>query len=303
MSVSIEQLQAFCTSATVGSFSQAGKVLNKAQSVISNHVSNLEADLGVVLFDRSRRNPVLTEEGKRLLSEAQIILEQRENLMNMAQSLEKKIESKLVIAIDEIFPENMIGEIFAEFSQVFPHVEIELLFPLMDDVAYLVKAGKVDIGISWQQSLVSAEIGFRAIGQVPIQLVCGLEHPLTLLDRVTLDDLKRHRQILIAARHDDTVKQNLRIASEVWSVESHWVTLQLLQKNIGWAFISQYIIEHSMLADYLARPKSNFMGMDMQITIDVLWDKRKYQGVAAKWLLQRLGQLDWSEMNTQSNMV
>ena len=69
MQVSIEQLEAFAAAAEQGSFSAAGRSLGKAQSAISTQVANLEIDLGVELFDRSGRSPVLTEAGARLLPE------------------------------------------------------------------------------------------------------------------------------------------------------------------------------------------------------------------------------------------
>ena len=70
MGVSFEQLEAFVAAAEQGSFSAAGRSLRKAQSAVSTQVANLEADLGVTLFSRVGRNPVLTAAGDRLLREA-----------------------------------------------------------------------------------------------------------------------------------------------------------------------------------------------------------------------------------------
>ena len=55
-----EVLQAFVQAATQGSFSAAARRIGRAQSAVSTAVGLLEADLGVELFDRSRRNAVLT---------------------------------------------------------------------------------------------------------------------------------------------------------------------------------------------------------------------------------------------------
>ncbi len=73
MRYSPEALMAFVETVSCGSFSAARR-LRKSQSTISTAIAHLEADLGFSLFDRSSRQPVLTEEGKRVLSYVQAIL-------------------------------------------------------------------------------------------------------------------------------------------------------------------------------------------------------------------------------------
>ena len=70
MNWTIEQLRAFVAAAEKGSFSAAARSLGRAQSVVSTHIAMLEDILGVELFDRSFRSPVLTEAGRDLLPEA-----------------------------------------------------------------------------------------------------------------------------------------------------------------------------------------------------------------------------------------
>ncbi|MEG2114396.1 MAG: LysR family transcriptional regulator, partial [Hafnia sp.] len=65
MRYSPEALNAFVETVSAGSFSAAARRLHKSQSTISTAIANLEDDLGVILFDRSARQPVLTEQGQR----------------------------------------------------------------------------------------------------------------------------------------------------------------------------------------------------------------------------------------------
>ena len=92
MSLSMDQLESFVAAAEQGSFSGAARLLKKAQSAVSTHVANLETDLGIALFDRTGRNPVLTEAGARLLPEAKLILDRREHLIGVASSFEAHVE-------------------------------------------------------------------------------------------------------------------------------------------------------------------------------------------------------------------
>src|SRR5437773_11773562 len=61
--ITLDQLRTFIAAVDEGSVSAAGRKLRGAQSVVSQTLANLEAQLGVKLFDRSARYPRLTEEG------------------------------------------------------------------------------------------------------------------------------------------------------------------------------------------------------------------------------------------------
>lgn len=288
MTVSIEQLQAFAAAADHGSFSAAARALGKAQSAISTQVANLETDLCMTLFSRDGRQPVLTPAGERLLRESRVVLDRREHLISVARSFEAGIEQRLVLAIDELFPEAELAAILARFAERFANVEVELLFPLMEDVSQLVLSGQADIGVMWRQEWLPPEIGFHTIGWAPIHVVCNHTHPLAQTDEVAWEDLKRHRQLLITTRHDSTEKQRLRIASEVWWVESHWVILRLVKAGVGWALVSRDIIEHSPVSDALVTPTLQFGQDDWPVAVEMIWHKHRPCGPAAAWLREAL---------------
>src|ERR1700758_5218971 len=58
---------------THSSFSAAGRRLGRAQSVVSQTLAHMEGQLGIRLFDRSKRIPVLTEAGRALLPDARAV--------------------------------------------------------------------------------------------------------------------------------------------------------------------------------------------------------------------------------------
>src|SRR5258707_13596396 len=72
--VSLDQLRTFIAAVDQGSFSAASRKLLRAQSVVSDTISNLEEQIGVQLFDRSGRYPKLTPAGSGLLVDARSII-------------------------------------------------------------------------------------------------------------------------------------------------------------------------------------------------------------------------------------
>lgn len=286
MTVSLEQLDAFVTAAEHGSFSAAARHLRKAQSAVSLLVSSLEDDLGIKLFSRATRNPTLTEAGRRLLPEARLILDRREHLIGVARDFEEHVETRLAVAIDELYPEPAVGALFAAFAAQFPHVELELLFPPTKNVAGLVLEGKADLGVMWRQEDLPPTLGFHTIGWIPLILVCGRNHPLAGAP-VTWEELKRHRQIMVTKRSDGMETHRLRVAAEVWWVESHWVILQILQRGVGWALIPAHILTNSPLVSELATPSLQFDEGAHPVALELIWNKQRPAGPATRWLREQ----------------
>ncbi|MBV1835726.1 LysR family transcriptional regulator [Acetobacter estunensis] len=289
MEVSFDQLQAFVAAVEAGSFSAAGRQLGRAQSAISTQIGNLEADLGLTLFSRDGREAVLTAEGQRLLEEARVVLERRDHMIGVARSLEEGVENRLVVAIDELYPERAMAHVFAEFAARFPHVELEILLPLMEDVGTLVQSGAADIGVMYQQDVPPTSLAFHSIGHVLLRLVCGRDHPLA--DKpVAWEDLKRYRQILVATRDRTRERKQLRVASDVWWVESNWVILELVGAGVGWAFVCDHVLASSTVSPRIVTPELLFDPSPRQAPLAVVWSKTRPHGPAARWLRQRLGE-------------
>ncbi|MGO4998036.1 LysR family transcriptional regulator [Oceanisphaera sp. W20_SRM_FM3] len=283
MSFSLEQLQAFVATVDTGSFSAAARRLGKAQSVISTAVSNLEIDLGNSLFLRSGRYPRLTPAGERLLAEARIILERCEYFRGVAKSLGEGVESRLVLAVDELYPSERLGALMDEFSRCFPSVELELLFPLMEDVSRLVLEDRADLGIMWRQEILPSALNFHALGWVPLKVVCAPDHALAG-QRVGWEELKRYRQLMVATRNDSEEKVRLRVAADVWWVESQWVIVELVQRNLGWAFVPEHVVASALDNGYLVSPTLAFDDQDWPVALELIWHKQRPLGKAAAWL-------------------
>src|SRR5260221_5932960 len=102
--VSLDQLRTFIAAADAGSFSAGGRRLRRAQSVVSQTLANLEAQLGVKLFNRSSRSPVLTRQGVALLAEARAVVSRMYVFKARAKGLSDGLEPELSVVVDVMFP-------------------------------------------------------------------------------------------------------------------------------------------------------------------------------------------------------
>src|ERR1700735_4108889 len=124
--VSLDQLRAFIAAVDEGSFSAGARKLHRAQSAVSELVSNLEAQIGVVLFDRSERYPKLTSAGVQLIADARSVVTDVDLLKARAKGISGGLESELSAVVDVLFPIEAIAESAREFRDRFPHTPLRL---------------------------------------------------------------------------------------------------------------------------------------------------------------------------------
>src|ERR1700730_9389379 len=118
--VSLDHLRTFIAAADEGSFSAAGRRLRRAQSAISQTLANLEEELAVKLFDRTRRYPVLTVQGRALLADARAVVGEVDLLKARAKSLAGGLEPELSVAVEVMFPLAPLTAAVAAFQGEFP---------------------------------------------------------------------------------------------------------------------------------------------------------------------------------------
>ncbi len=92
--LTLDQMRIFVAIAEAGSFRAAASRLSRVQSAVSHAVANLEAELGVSLFDRSGHRPVLTPAGRSLLSDARAILLKTDTMRARARGLGEGVRTR-----------------------------------------------------------------------------------------------------------------------------------------------------------------------------------------------------------------
>jgi len=118
--VSLDQLRTFIAAADEGSFSAGGRRLRRAQSVVSQTLANLETQLGVKLFDRSSRSPVLTKQGVCFLRKRRAVVNRMDAFKARAKGLSDGLEPELSVVVDVMFPLDRLTSAVAAFSGGIP---------------------------------------------------------------------------------------------------------------------------------------------------------------------------------------
>ncbi|MGG5825806.1 LysR family transcriptional regulator [Aeromonas salmonicida] len=287
MNPSLEQLKALLAAAETGSFSAAARKLGKAQSVVSTAIANLEIDLGLELFDRSARYPVLTEAGTRIHQEATILLAQSERLQAIAGELAAGVESRLTLAIDDDSHLPWLGSLLEEFATRYPGVELELLFPLMEDVTELLKSGRAQLGISYQKERPERELASCSLGSVKMPLVVSPDHPLARKTLLRESDLQGARQLMVTGRREGTERHRFRLSAQVWWVEGDLGILELVKLGLGWASVPDFLLHRPLARGEVVVLNPDFIAL-AELALELQWYRARPLGQAGRWLKEAL---------------
>ncbi len=121
-----KQLESFISIAKHKSFSKAAKELFLTQPTITNHIQNLEKELGTILINRSNRTISLTKAGDILYDFALDMINTKKNTLFTLGEYKGKIEGLIEIASSTIPEEYVVPELIKSFSKKFPHVKYAL---------------------------------------------------------------------------------------------------------------------------------------------------------------------------------
>src|ERR1700737_134834 len=145
--ITLDQFRTFIAAVDEGSFSAAGRKLGRAQSVVSQTLANLEAQLGVKLFDRSARYPRLTEEGRSLLAGARSVADNVDEFKARARALREGLGPKLSVVMDVMYPMEALTRAAVHSRKTYPHTPLRLYVEALGGVIKPVVDRKCSIGV------------------------------------------------------------------------------------------------------------------------------------------------------------
>lgn len=281
----LDQLQILLAVAETGSFSGAGRKLNRAQSVISYGIANLEAQLGVKLFAREgTREPQLTEMGKAVLEDARSMASVLQRLRARVEGHNRGLESEVVIAIDSVLPAPVLIGTLKAFEERFPTVTLRLNVGSLGSIVDDVVKGDVDLGIGGVHG--QADVRLIELGFVSMVPVAAPSHPLALLPRpVPLDRLREHTQLVIADPSERTRGQDFRVfAFRVWRLTGMHTKYLMIRAGLGWGGLPRWMIADDLKQGLLVELDLEPFG-EVRGPFYAMYRTDHHPGPAASWLI------------------
>ena len=289
--LSLDQLRAFIAAVDEGSFSAGARKLHRAQSAVSELVSNLEAQLGVALFDRSERYPKLTPAGIQLIADARGVVANVDLLKARAKGISHGLESELSAVVDVLFPIEAIAESAKEFREQFPRTPLRLYVEALGGAYQPVIDGRCSLGVVGSLPTAPDSMTLERLQGLPMIMVAAREHPLALFKGVIPKaELAKHVQLVLTDRSELTAGREFGVMSPLtWRLGDLFAKHAFLLKGLGWGGMPMHAVRQDLLEGRLVKLLIEDLGEESLILpMSAVYLAAKPPGPAGRWLIERL---------------
>jgi DNA-binding transcriptional LysR family regulator len=288
--LTLDQLRTFIAAADQGSFSAAGRRLRRAQSVVSQTLANLEAQLGVKLFDRSARYPQLTEAGQSLLVDARSVADTIDSFKARAHAMREGLEPELAVAIDVMYPMQSLTRAAAHSKKTYPHTPLRLYVEALGGVIKPVLDRDCSIGVIGSLPTITEELQSEPLREIELVTVVGPDHPLAgRRGLIPAAAMAKQVQLVLSDRTELSTGRDFGVLAPLtWRLADLGAKHAFLKSGLGWGHMPLHMVKADLDSGALVRIRVAGMPREVIMPMKVVYRKDAPPGPAARAFIEQL---------------
>lgn len=191
-------------------FGRAAAILGIAQPPLSQSIQRLERELGVSLFDRSRRQVSLTTAGQLLIEPARNLLSAEQRIRTVMRLAQDGRVGTLRAGVPPEAPAVALRELWQRLAEQAPGLDLDLQELTSAEQLRMLEDAQLDVGLV-HHPVDAADLRLGPAVEQPLGVVLARTSPLARLSGVGLGDLAGHDLILFPratapAWHDQIIQ-------------------------------------------------------------------------------------------------
>lgn len=221
--MNFRQIDCACAVARELSFSKAAKSLYLSQSVVSENVSALEAELGVLLFVRDRRSVSLTPAGEYFCSHMESQRRALEETVKKTREISRRGGVEISVGYDGPIAEVWFGRALRSLCEKHPEAIVHIRKEPVSSLTSLLLDGVLDFVVTHSLEVEGVDqLSFRPLQRSRVCAFVPSGHPLAGRDRISVEDLQ-----------DEVVLIDCQVDADKTPTRSAW-----LMRRAGFSFES-----------------------------------------------------------------
>ena len=260
MKTRLDYYRIFYETACHASFSTAARHLYISQSAISQCIHQLEKDLNVQLFTRSRRGVTLTKEGLLLFQKVESAIQSIEQGETLLARLHHLDSGSLVIAAADTITSHYLLPYLEKFHETYPGIRIEMANSYSYHMLQLVKEGKAEIAFV-NLPVADDELCIEPCLEIHDIFICGPEH--NLKPRYTWEEIAGEPLILLetnsTSRHflnEEFSKKHIELKPQI-EIAAHELLIRFASIHLGVSCVVKEFSEESLKLGRVLEMKLN----------------------------------------------
>ncbi|GAA5008462.1 LysR family transcriptional regulator [Acinetobacter puyangensis] len=247
MKQGLRHIKAFLMVAELKNFGRAASQLYISPSTLTLQIQQLEEELGLKLFDRTKRSVHITPEGQQMILPLKAVLTEYEYALEFSQNISEHVLGSINIAVLPTIASSLLPLWIKEFKKEYPRVKIIVQDLNANEIHHAVKSGTADLGIGTVE-LSDPHLTFNRLFEDELRVFFPPDHELAARKDIYLKDVIHFPQIVTMPGSSvyNTVKhaienmgltlENLDIACEVRYLST---AMGLIESNIGIAILPE----------------------------------------------------------------
>jgi len=288
--MTLEQLKMLKQVAELGSLKNASAKLFKTQPAISQGIKQLEAQLGLQLFNREGYRLSLTSNGQQIYQHALRLLDEAEHMKQLATFLTTGNEASITIAIEASYDLKKILPVLEMTQNEFPHTQIILKQEYINGALEAVKSAQADLALTTIDNLALQSGQFEA-NKLYQGYLCTVAAP-RFVERhpklTSVTELKDEYQIVVqdSGRTSQGVNYSVQTGQRCWYVNDFSTKKTLIMSGIGWGRLPDYMIKDELEQHTLSALKMKDFDTKIGLNYQAIKLKSNLLGPVAEKLWQ-----------------
>ena len=270
----------FLRAAELHSFTRAAEEMGYAQSTVTFHIQQLEAEIGVSLFDRIGKKVSLTPAGEQLVTYANQRLQLEYQVRQIKGSVEN-LPGTLRIGTVESLLTTYVTKQLPVFHQRFSNITLEVTTASSSELLQMLRNNDLDLIFIFSKQIVDPDLVRLYSKRDQLFFVTSSHNPLAKKEDVTFQDISCSTLILperisiYRQAAEEVASQFNCMFSPAIQIDNTAIIMQLLKEGLGISFLPRYLIQAQLDSRELAT--LHMEKYDLQpYCIQILCHKRKY---------------------------
>jgi len=181
MTVELRQLRHLLCVAEHGGIGRAAEALGMTQPALTRSLQVLEREIGALMFERSKRGVVPTDEGRLFLDRAREIVHAVDELDRRARRLRVDGSANVAIGVGPFPAETLMPAVLARFVASRPHSQLRIVTRDWDELHRRLQARELDFFVAETSTLEGeSDLEVEPLAPHPVYAVVRGGHPLAL---------------------------------------------------------------------------------------------------------------------------
>jgi LysR family transcriptional activator of glutamate synthase operon len=243
----IHQLRVFHAAANSGSFTRASEQMRISQSTISQHVKQLETELGCNLFLRIGKRVLLTEAGQMLMEYCEKIFHDLKNAEMSIRALSGMQKGRLRFGSGATTLIYQLPPVLESYSARYPNIELVIATDTTDALVREVRAHRLDLGLV-MMPVNDPDLEITPLCAEEILFALPARHPLAQKRTLSATDVEKlsfilyERKTVMRAmidRYFDQLNVQPRISMVMENIEA---IKSLVSTGLGASLLPQHAV-------------------------------------------------------------